>query len=231
MSFGFKWDSPSSATDIDTKIEGHSDEISEAKKLPKEVGISPETSHLPKEIGYTDGDNAEKAGDLKEVLDYYSTYEERIQQTPREVSDRGEWTGVRGESKYIPSDAEVKAILDKYNLDGIEYKDGIPDFSECSEATVEIDDMSDQRHKNFEQCDQKCADQWNEEKRDGRSDWTPRDVAEWRAKNGYSWHERNDMKTCDLVPTKINDYFGHLGGVSECRKRDAQSDEGDEFDE
>ena len=23
------------------------------------------------------------------------------------------------------------------------------------------------------------------------------------------------MKTCDLIPTKINSYFGHLGGVGE----------------
>lgn len=36
--------------------------------------------------------------------------------------------------------------------------------------------------------------------------------------NGYTWHERNDMVICDLVPTKINRFFGHLGGVSECKK-------------
>ena len=26
------------------------------------------------------------------------------------------------------------------------------------------------------------------------------------------------MKTCQLVPTEINDYFGHLGGVGECNR-------------
>ena len=40
----------------------------------------------------------------------------------------------------------------------------------------------------------------------------------------------NDMKTCDLIPQKINDYFGHLGGVSECRKCEQMTDGGD-FDE
>ena len=39
------------------------------------------------------------------------------------------------------------------------------------------------------------------------------------------------MKTCDLVPTEVNDYFGHLGGVAECKKRDAAQDAGGDFDE
>ena len=120
--------------------------------------------------------------------------------------------------------------MEKYGLDGIEYEDGIPDFSGVSESTVEIEDMTDNRAKNFRQCDEKCAEQWNKEARDGRTDWAARDVKQWRQENGYSWHERNDMKTCDLIPTKINDYFGHLGGVSECSKRDADNDGGD-FDE
>ena len=90
--------------------------------------------------------------------------------------------------------------------------------------------MSEDRAENFRQCDEKCAEQWNKEGRDGRTDWTARDVKEWRQANGYSWHERNDMKTCDLVPTQVNAYFGHLGGVSECKKRDAGNG-GSDFDE
>lgn len=162
--------------------------------------------------------------------EYFSTYDERLKQTPAQDSERGKWEENRGESKFIPYDNEIKAILTQYGLDGIVYKDAIPDFSECAEETVEIEDMSDIRSKNFQQCDEKCAEQWNLEGRDGKFDWTPRDVAEWRKENGYTWHERNDMKTCDLVPTEINDFFGHLGGVSECKKRDAETG-GDEFDE
>ena len=162
---------------------------------------------------------------------YFSSYDERLRQTPKEDSDRGEWDGERGESKFIPYDQEIKDILAEYGLDGIVYKDGIPDFSEVSESTVEIDNMTENRAENFKQCDEKAAEQWNKEGRDGRTDWTARDVAQWRKENGYSWHERNDMKTCDLVPTKINDYFGHLGGVSECKKRDAVDNDGGDFDE
>lgn len=162
--------------------------------------------------------------------DYYSTYEERIKQTPAEESDRGEWSGERGESDYTPLDEEVKDILDKYDKENITYEDAIPDFSEVAEATVEIDNMTEDRAENFHQCDEKCAEQWNKEARDGKTDWAARDVKEWRQANGYSWHERNDMKTCDLVPTQVNAYFGHLGGVSECKKRDAGNG-GSDFDE
>ncbi len=161
---------------------------------------------------------------------YCSNYEERLKQTPRESSERGEWSECRGESEFTPNDREVQDILDKYKKESIEYGDAIPDFSEVSESTVEIDHMSENRAENFRQCDEKCAVQWNAEHYEGKSDWTPRDVSQWRKENGYSWHERNDMKTCDLIPTKVNDYFGHLGGVSECRKRDAESTGGD-FDE
>ena len=155
-----------------------------------------------------------------ETNEYPSTYEERLKQTPVD-GERGHWEGERGESKYVPSDPRIQEILDKYGMDGVEYNDGIPDFSDCSEATVEIDNMSDKRQGpggNFEQADQKCADKWNEEARDGRTDWTARDVADWRHANHYSWHECNDMKTCQLVPTEVNDYFGHLGGVGECNR-------------
>lgn len=157
----------------------------------------------------------------KQEGDYPSTYKERVDRTPRDDGERGDWQGERGESIFIPNDDDIKSILDEYGIEGIAYKDGIPDFSPCSESTVEIDNMTDNRSgppvegSNFQQCDQKCAEQWNEQCRDGRSDWTARDVANWRRENGYSWHERNDMKTCDLIPTKINAYFGHLGGVGE----------------
>ena len=35
------------------------------------------------------------------------------------------------------------------------------------------------------------------------------------SKNSLTWHELNDMKTLQLVPTKLNAYFGHMGGVGE----------------
>lgn len=163
---------------------------------------------------------------------YFSEYSDRLKQVPTETSDRGKWDGERGESKFISEEHhnDINDILKRYGLDGIDYKDAIPDFSKVSESTVSISDMTENRAKNFSQCDEQCAKKWNEEGYDGREGWTARDVANWRKENEYSWHERNDMKTCDLVPSKINDFFGHLGGVSECKKRDAKYSGGD-FDE
>ncbi len=183
--------------------------------------------------GYSFKDSERETVELPQIEGdnpYCSNYEERLKQTPRESSERGEWSGHRGESEFTPRDREVQDILDKYEKESIEYENAIPDFSEVSESTVEIEDMTENRAENFRQCDEKCAEQWNMEKYEGKDDWTPRDVSQWRKENGYSWHERNDMKTCDLIPTKVNDYFGHLGGVSECRKRDAGNAGGD-FDE
>ena len=179
-------------------------------------------------IKFVDNDINNETNESDDV--YFSTFEERLNQTPNDDLKRGEWKGERGESKFIPIEDKIKKILESLGIDGIIYKDGIPDFSECSESTVEIEDMTEDRFQNFKQCDQKCAKKWNLEARDGRTDWTAREVKIWREENKYSWHERNDMKTCDLVPTAINAYFGHLGGVSECRKRDANENGGD-FDE
>lgn len=206
---------------------------------------APERVDLPKnsfwgqledqmEVNNPESDKESKTADWWKNLenDYLSTYEERIKQTPTDKdTGRGRWEEGRGESKYIPTDERIKEILSKYDVDGIEYKDGIPDFSRCSESTVEIDEMSENRQGkggNFEQADQKCAEQWNKECRDGKTDWTARDVKNFRKPpdgNGasvYTWHECNDRKTCQLLRTEINDYFGHLGGVGECNKANAE---------
>jgi hypothetical protein len=63
------------------------------------------------------------------------------------------WTGDLGESKFISELDEVNDVLKKYDIDGIEYKDGIPDFSPVSEGEVIHPDMSPDmsidRNKNF----------------------------------------------------------------------------------
>ena len=38
-------------------------------------------------------------------------------------------------------------------------------------------------------------------------------VEVWRLKNGYTWHEVQDLRTMILVPREINGMFGHTGGV------------------
>lgn len=160
-----------------------------------------------------------------ENTELFSTLGERIAKTPAENSKNGEWEADRGNSTFIPSDSETKKELKKYGLNGIEYKNGIPDFSKVADTTVKIDNMTSKRlgpGNNYNQADVAAAKKWSEEKRDDRSDWSAREVEAWRTGNNMSWHERSDMKTMDLVPSNIHTNCSHSGGVSECAKRDKQ---------
>ena len=89
--------------------------------------------------------------------------------------------------------------------------------------------MTSSRPDNFRKADEECAKQWNEQSKDGRTDWTARDIKEWRQDNKYSWHERLDMKTMDLVQRDVHEECKHYGGVAECKRHEALNGGG--FDE
>lgn len=158
----------------------------------------------------------------------------------------GEYEGERGDSRFIPS-AETErgqVAIDKlkeYDLDGIEYKNAEPNFSKCSEGTIKIDNMTEHRYDyydlegnycegNFSQADEKLAEKWNDEKKDGRDNWNADDVEDYRHEHRLSWHERCDTETMDLVPFEIHSFFSHSGGCSECKVRD-NGNYGGGFDE
>ena len=188
-----------------------------------------------------------KENDVENSVDeHFNSYEDRIAHTPKENSELGSWEGERGESKFVPNEntdngqAAIEALKEK-GQDGIEYKDAEPDFSKCAEATVEIDNMTESRENyreadgttregNFTQADIKCAEKWSLEGKDGKNEWTAREVSNWRHDNNCSWHERCDTKTMDLVSFDIHNHCKHLGGVSECKVRDSV-DVGGGFDE
>lgn len=141
----------------------------------------------------------------------------------------GQWDDEPGNSVFHPEKAEAQEALKKYDQDGIKYTDGEPDFSNVSEITVEISDMTSIRPNNFKQASEICAEQWNGIAKDNRTDWTASKVDEWRAENRYSWHERLDRKTMDLVQRDIHEECKHFGGVSECKRRESIT--GGEFDD
>lgn len=134
------------------------------------------------------------------------------------ISD-GEWTGERGDSKWIPdsdyvpkkSNPEGKTwgeILKDYGVDGIEFKNGEPDFSPFSKGEVEIDDFSENRDDNFDQADEKLAEQRG---------CTPEEVQKWRKEHGYTWHECSDMKTMQKVSAEVHNNVPHSGGISRAK--------------
>ena len=132
----------------------------------------------------------------------------------------GKWEGVEGNSRWRPDPEVVPGdrngtnpeqqtwgdILSEYNIDSIPFKDGNPDFSEISRGTVEIDDFTDDRATNFAQADEKLAEQRG---------CSPEEVAKWRKENHCTWHELNDQRTMELVPTKVHGNIPHSGGISE----------------
>ncbi len=146
----------------------------------------------------------EEAG--KKGASYPSTYDERINQTP---VNNGSWTGDRGESKFISELDEVNDVLKQYDIDGIEYKDGIPDFSPVSEGEISHPDMGIDRNKNFKVADELLAKQL---------DVPRKEITKLRKQGKLTWHELNDMETMQLVPSVVNSKFGHLGGVAEVKK-------------
>lgn len=74
---------------------------------------------------------------------------------------------------------------------------------------------------NFTQADQKLAEQLNNSPElASKFGMTPGkikvgDIADYREEYKLTWHELNDVKTIQLVPSEINGKFGHLGGVGE----------------
>lgn len=135
------------------------------------------------------------------------------------VSD-GEWTGDRGNSKWIPDGEYVpqkqndakdswETILDSHKIDGIEFNEGEPDFKDVSKGNVEIDGFSDSRDDNFDKADMELAEE---------KGCSPREVAQWRKENHYTWHECKDMKTMQKVPSVVHNNIPHSGGISEAKK-------------
>ena len=158
--------------------------------------------------------------------DFLTTSTERLELADR---SKGEWDGDVGNSMFHPEKQEALDALKNHKQDGIMYRDGEPDFSKISYATVEIDDMTSNRPYNFKQANEACARQWNEQKRDKRTDWTARDVENWRIEHNCSWHERLDRKTMDLVQRDVHEECKHYGGVAECRRYENLN--GGSFDE
>ena len=203
--------------------------------VPKESGDTPSDSwsDVPKESGDTPDERRhdvprENKNETPELL--FSRERELL------PTNDGKWTGESGNSKwqpdpeYIPKKSNPdnvswEEILKKNKIDGIIFKDGEPDFSEISKGTVEIDDYTSSRSKNFAQADEKLAEKWNKEKKDGKSDWTADDVSEYRHENNLTWHERKDMKTMDLVPSEVHNNISHSGGISESKKLTANKGE------
>ncbi len=140
---------------------------------------------------------------------------------------------LRGESKCTlkpPPDPELQKILNDAGIDGIEYKNAVPDFSPVSKLELEGIDMSNGRlgaNGTYNKANNQFASMLNESPelakkfgispKNGKT-FTASDVKSYMKNKELTWHELNDLTTVQMVPTKINSAFGHLGGISEAIK-------------
>ena len=141
----------------------------------------------------------------------------------------GIWSGEPGNSKWKPDRGLIPKqpfgnkkswgeILDEYGIDGIEFNEGEVDFIPVIESSVKISDFTE-RDDNFRQADELQATNWNNEVKDGRNNWSARDVKNYRKEKKLTWHERSDEETLDLVPQEIHSNISHSGGIAKRKKR------------
>lgn len=141
--------------------------------------------------------------------------------------NNGEWSGERGNSTWHPDPDYVppekcpppkkpysnpdnlsgKELLEKYNIDGIRFKNGYPIFEDISKGTVEIKEFEtgggEAKRHNFAKAYRTLAEQCG---------YTPQEVKEWMKENNYTWHECEDKKTMQKVPNEIHANIPHDGG-------------------
>ncbi|WP_160117578.1 T7SS effector LXG polymorphic toxin [Filibacter tadaridae] len=193
----FTFNIPFGKTDIPTSIKSGDVDV---KAEVKNEDVGAKGIVKDRQIDYTRGFDVEPK---------YSSYEQRVKTTP---VNKGEWNSERAESLFISDKTgEVKKYLDEAGVDGVEYKNGMPDFSSFSKGEIKLENMTNDRKSNFSTADEELAKKWSTPDKK----MTAEDVADWREDNKYTWHELNDLETIQLVPSKINSVFKHLGGVGE----------------
>ncbi len=162
-------------------------------------------------------------------LDCNEKIGEHIENKPKGIlpSSYGEWTGERGNSTFIPDEDYVPAnrnysnlenrsmkdILGEFGENGVEFKDGYPDFSKFSEAEVKIENMTERRYGlggNFDQADEQLS------KMTGMS---KDEIRQMCIDKNLVWHECQDCQTMQLISREVHSNIPHSGGVSVIKNR------------
>lgn len=209
-------------------------DIMETKQQPVENfrRIKPEKEMTVKELNEAVKYEWNKAAQEAKAQESSGAFKEtgalKSDGTHREVLPKsdGVWEGERGDSLWIsdadkipeksnPDGKTFGEILKSYNMEGIKFNKGEPDFSEVSKGEAHIAEFTDNRDKNFKQADEYIAE---------KRGCSPEEVKEWRKKNDYTWHERRDCETMDKVPSIIHNNVPHSGGISE-KKREINMEE------
>ena len=146
----------------------------------------------------------------------------------------GHWEGEPGTSKFVMDDDYVPTgrgvnpesltmgeLKEKYDFDGVEYKNKEPDFSQFADneiGAVSLDKFSSVRTGKggtYDLAITKAAEQQG---------ISPNEIKDMMDERGLTWHEVGDRKTVLPIPTEINAAFKHSGGISIEKNIDALGD-------
>lgn len=146
--------------------------------------------------------------------------------------NNGKWVGDRGNSKwipdkdYIPGDGKHYAnlknktwgqILKENNIDGIDFKNGVPDFDKISkmESKIDYSKIPDKAKKQLlkEKPQRTALHDYFYEKLAKEKNMTVEEIHKFKDKNNLVPHETIDGRI-QLVPREIHDNLTHEGGVA-----------------
>lgn len=126
------------------------------------------------------------------------------------LPQNGTWKGTPGDSMFVPNkDSELgKYMSQKYpDQQGINFKNGEPDFSPFAKEQVYIPNMGERKGGADVPTDFTQARQAMRDKNNGN--WNPA-VDE----RGLTWHHVGDGSTMQLVDSKIHNTATNGGGVA-----------------
>ena len=188
--------------------------------------------------------------DKGELEEPSTTTDEPEHRKPLIPTDSGRFEGENGNSEFYPDNVEAQAKIREFGKKSVTYSNGYPDFSPFTEhetrwgkigCQVEIGHMTEHRENpsfeyghrprgaghdpnydlgNFAQADNELLSKVKMDHPDATLD----DIEDLKKTNKLTWHECEDGKTMQLVPTEIHQACKHSGGVSESKYRAEMGD-------
>lgn len=166
--------------------------------------------------------------------------QENLNRTP---INNGEWVGERGESTWIPEDDTVRETIEKYGVEGIDYRNGIPDFDKFSAFDIELNEneFTEKNVHQFMTCNEGLSDYFSDlsDQLAGKDCEDPLENADYRnammnifkcdeaelediqshlyeyeTPYGFTWHHSPVPGKMQLIPTDIHVSARHRGGQS-----------------
>jgi len=127
---------------------------------------------------------------------------------------------LRGHGYFLSNYPEARRAT---SYRGVEYRYGFVIFDPYSIVDAELENMSTSRDLNFRNGDKfvsrnpQLIKRLGIEASDKSVGVTPKDVRLWRRINRYTWHEKEDIRTLQLIPIVIHKHHPHMAGVGEIK--------------